>query len=114
MIFVAFLFLMSFDVFGEGNGFWPTVGAFILHSLPALVLLAILLIAWKHEIVGGIGFILAGLAYIALLFGSDFEWHKVVWAAQVSGLSWLTGILFLIVWHKKRRRTDSDVKTPVV
>ena len=114
MVFIAFLFLMSFDVFEEGSGFWPTAGAFVMHSLPALVLLAILLIAWKREIVGAIGFILAGLAYVVLVFWNDFEWYKLAWAAQISGLSWLTGTLFLIVWRKKKRLTDTDIKTPVV
>jgi len=32
-----------------------------------LSLLVILLISWKHEIVGGVVFILAGLAYITML-----------------------------------------------
>ncbi len=114
LIFIAFLFLMSFDVFGEGGNIWQIIGAFILHSLPALVLLAVLLVAWKREIVGGIGFILAGLAYIVLVFWSDFEWYKLAWAAQISGLAWLTGVLFLIGWRKKKRLANPGLKPTIV
>ncbi len=106
MIFILFLALMSLDVFGTGENFWQTIGAFLLHLVPALALLAVLLISWKHEIVGGVGFILAGLVYIALLMSSPFEWYKVSWAIQISGIAILTGILFLVGWKKKRHNNN--------
>ena len=103
--FVCFLFLMSFDVIGLGLGFWRTVGAFFMHSLPALFLLGVLLVSWKYEIVGGIGFILAGLVYIGLLMRNPFEWYMIAWAIQISGISFLTGTLFLIGWFRKNKYT---------
>ncbi|MFH0853134.1 MAG: hypothetical protein V1853_01900 [bacterium] len=102
IIFICFLALMSLDVFGTGENIWQTIGAFLLHLVPALALLAVLLISWKREIVGGVGFILAGLIYIVLLTSSPFEWYKVSWAIQISGMAILTGILFLLGWKKKR------------
>lgn len=108
IIFVLFLTLMSLDVFGPGQGFWQTAGALVLHLLPALVLLVVLVIAWKYEIVGGVGYILAGLVYIGLLFASPFEWFKVVWALQISGIAFLVGILFLVGWKKKRIAPSSN------
>jgi hypothetical protein len=102
MIFILLLALMSLDVFGTGESVWQTIGAFLLHLLPALALLAVLLVAWRHEIVGGVGFILAGLVYIALLMSSPFELYKISWAIQISGVAILTGILFLVGWKKMR------------
>jgi hypothetical protein len=106
MIFIGFLALMSFDVFGSGQGFWPTVLALFMHILPALILLIVLIISWKYEIVGGVGFILAGLVYIALLMGKPFEWYMLSWIAQISGVAFLTGILFFVGWVKKRKNHE--------
>lgn len=97
---------MSLDVFGTGLNFWQTALAFFMHNLPALLLLAVLLTSWKYEIVGGVVFILAGLAYIiALLMRNPFEWYYLVWALQISGVAFLIGTLFLLGWFKKNKKS---------
>ncbi|MDD4901360.1 MAG: hypothetical protein PHS62_04670 [Patescibacteria group bacterium] len=101
ILFIAFLVLMSLDVFGSGLDFWQTIMALFIHNLPALILLAILIVSWKYEIVGGIVFILAGLLYIALLLRNPFQWYYLAWAAQISGAAFVIGILFFINWFKK-------------
>jgi len=106
-IFICFLFLMSLDVFNLGLSFWGTIEAFLKHSLPALILIIVLIISWKYEIVGGIGFILAGIVYIAILTRGPFEWYKLMWAIQISGIAFLTGILFLIGWFKKNKKSNN-------
>ncbi|MEM4239851.1 MAG: hypothetical protein QXM31_02295 [Candidatus Woesearchaeota archaeon] len=107
LLFVAFLALFSLDVFGTGLGFWQTLGALFMHNIPALILLAVVIISWKHEIVGGIAFILAGLLYIALMAVSalrgQFEWYMIVWSLQIAGPAFLVGILFLACWRKKKK-----------
>jgi len=103
IIFLAFLFLMSLDVFGNGLSFWQTVLALFMHNVPALILLAVLLISWKYEIVGGVVFILAGILYIFLTLGRNkFEWYMLSWIIQISGVAFLIGILFIINWYKKK------------
>ena len=67
IIFILFLTLFSLDIFGNGYTFWQTVFGLFMHNIPALVLLIVTIISWKHEIVGGIVFILAGLLYITML-----------------------------------------------
>ena|SRR3989344_7649166 len=104
MIFIVFLTLMSMDVFDLELNFWQTVLAFFIHSLPAIFLLIILIISWKHEIVGGVAFILAGLVYIALIMRNPFEWYMLAWIIQISGVAFLIGILFLVGWFKKNRK----------
>lgn len=107
ILFIIFLALMSLDVFGMSAGFWQTILALFMHNIPVFILLIVLLISWKHEIVGGIAFILAGIIYITLLLitsiKSGFEWYYLAWAIQISGIAFLIGILFLIGWSKKRR-----------
>ena len=103
IIFVFFLALMSLDVFSLGLGFWDTLGALFMHSIPSLILLIILLISWRYEIVGGIAFILSGIVYIILLMMQPtFEWYLLSWALQVSGIAFLIGALFLVGWFKKK------------
>lgn len=105
MLFIGFLALMSLDVFGSGLNFWQTVVALFMHNLPALFLLIVLIISWRYEIVGGVGFILAGLVYIALLMRNSFEWYMLAWAIQIAGVAFLIGILFFIGWFKKNKRS---------
>ncbi len=101
-IFILFLALMSLDVFSPELSFWQILAGLFMHNIPALVLLVVLLVAWKYEIVGGIAFILAGLLYIAILMTNPFEWYMLAWALQISGIAFLIGILFIINWYKKR------------
>ncbi|MBS3172048.1 hypothetical protein J4438_00510 [Candidatus Woesearchaeota archaeon] len=106
IIFVFFLFLMSLDVFSLELTFWQTIGALLIHNIPAFILLIVILISWKREIVGGIAFILAGLVYIFLIvmnaLKNQFEWYMLSWAIQISGIAFIIGILFIINWKKKK------------
>jgi len=108
ILFVAFLFLFSLDVIELGFGFWGTLLAFLIHSIPAIILLILLLVSWRREIVGGIIFILFGIAYIFLnlitIFKNGFEWYYFAWIVQFSGISFLIGILFLLNWKRKKKR----------
>ena len=98
---------MSLDVFEGNYGFWGTILGLFMHNIPAFVLLAVLLISWKYEIVGGVAFILAGIIYIAMILmnilKTGFEWYYLTWAVQISGVAFLIGILFLIGWFRKKK-----------
>src|SRR3989338_1913101 len=100
IIFIFFLALMSLDVFEGNYGFWGTIAGLFMHNIPAMILLIILIISWKHEIVGGIAFILAGILYMAMILmtaiTTGFEWYYLSWAVQISGIAFFIGIMFLI------------------
>ena len=102
ILFLLFLAIFSLDVFGNGYTFWQTVLGLFMHNIPSLILLVILLISWKHELVGSIAFVLAGLVYIfIILFISQFEWYMLLWILQISGPAFLIGILWWLNWKKK-------------
>ncbi len=107
ILFIIFLALMSLDVFSPGLTFWQIFLGLLIHNIPAFILLVFLLISWKYEIVGGIGFILAGMFYLAIILRNiittGFEWYYLAWIAQISGIAFLIGILFLVGWFKKRK-----------
>ena len=106
IIFILFLAMFSLDVFDMKLGFWETALGLFMHNIPVFVLLIVLLIFWKHEIVGGIVFILAGTAYVVIMLmntlRNSFEWYMVFWSLQIAGPAFLIGILFIINWLKKR------------
>ena len=101
IIFILFLAVFSFDVFEMELSFWQTIGALFMHNIPSLILLAVLIISWKYEIVGGITFILAGLLYILMLLMRG--WYSLSGLLLIAGPAFLIGILFIIGWLKKNK-----------
>lgn len=105
VIFVVFLMMFSLDVFEPGLTFGQMATSLFIHNIPTLLLLLVLAISWKHEIVGGVAFILAGLLYILLLItSSQFESYMLSWSVIIAGPAFFIGILFMINWYKKNHR----------
>ncbi len=103
IIFILFLMMFSLDIFESGLTVWQIAIGLFMHNIPALILLIILIISWKHEIVGGIVFNIAGLLYIFMLaMNPNFEWYMISYSIFISGPAFLVGILFMINWFKKK------------
>jgi hypothetical protein len=111
ILFILFLAMFSLDVFGQGYSFSETVVGLLMHNIPAFILLVVLLISWKHEIVGGIAFILAGLLYTAMIIMNaiqgSFEWYMLSWILTIAGPAFIVGILFIVNWIQKRSHRDN-------
>lgn len=107
ILFICFLALFSLDIFGNGYSFWETVLGLFMHNVPVFILIAVLIIAWKREWVGGVAFILAGIAYIISVLISalknQFEWYYLAWAVQIAGPAFFIGILFFMNWFRKKK-----------
>ncbi len=105
IIFIFLVFLMSFDVFKQNNFSWKIILGFLIHNIPTFLLIILLIISWKKEIVGGIGFILAGLIYAGLILKNiilnGFKWYYLNWILQISGICFFIGVLFLINWKQR-------------
>jgi len=90
--FIAFLALLSLDIFDLGLGFWGTALGLLIHNIPAIILLAVTIVV-------------AGIAYLVLLAfissRSGFEWGYLASAAIISGAAFLIGALYLIGWRRK-------------
>ena len=79
--FILFLTLFSLDVFVEGQSLQHVALGFFIHSIPSLLLLMFVLIAWKHEISGGVLFILAGFEYLVMVVpGTQATPTTLTWA----------------------------------
>jgi hypothetical protein len=64
ILFALFLSIFSLDVFGNDYTLVETVVGLFMHNIPSLILLAILLVSWRHDLVGGIIFITLGIACV--------------------------------------------------
>jgi len=90
ILFAIFISIFSLDTFGEGIPFLEAVAGFLIHLIPTYIVIAVLLIAWKWELVGGILFILIGASYLVWA-------HVPHWTAflLIGGPPVLIGILFI-------------------
>lgn len=109
IVFILFLALFSLDVFGNDYTFLETIIGLFMHNIPVFVLIIILIIAWKHEIVGAISFFVAALLYVILtcvtIFKNGFEWYYISWWATIAAPAIFIGVLFLIGWKRNKRNT---------
>lgn len=96
---VAILFISMFalDAFKPDKPWLDASVEFAIHLIPSVVLLIALLIAWRHERLGGTLFILAGLAPFFLLSGALLS-HLIV-----GGPFFIAGLMFWVsyFWHNR-------------
>ncbi len=70
----------------------------IITSIPLLI---ILIIAWKYDLFGAIGFCFAGVFFLTY-----FEWGDF----PIGIIPIIIGILFTISWFKRRKQTKVNIK----
>ena len=92
ILFALFLSIFAADVFEDTSGFRTTAVALLLHLLPTFLVLLVLALAWRHELAGGILFVLLGVLYVVLTLG------RMHWSAPgaISGPLFVIGALFII------------------
>lgn len=72
ILIIFFVSLFSLDVFELEASPLELIGAFLIHSLPSIVMILFLVIAWRRPVVGFIAFLLAGLFFLrSLIFGGS-------------------------------------------
>lgn len=108
ILFIAFLTLFSLDVFQPGLSAGEIILGLFMHNIPSLVLTAIVVIAWKRELVGAVVFLLAGLLYITQVAISAPEiGMAIVWSLIIAGPAILVGGLYLANWHLKLKQAKA-------
>jgi len=107
ILFALFISLFALDVFGEGYGFWESVGAFLIHLIPTFVILIALFVAWRREWIGAILFVGLGMFYL-VVFRGDFDWITFL---IIAGPLFLIGALFLVNWLYRAQLRDENTAT---
>ena len=107
IIFILFIAMFSLDIFGNNYTFWETVVGLFMHNIITFILIIFLIIAWKHEWVGAVGFFLFGIWYIATLFinslRNGFEGYYLSWSLTIAAPAFIVGYLWWLNWKKRRR-----------
>lgn len=92
IIYICFIAIFALDVFIPGKTIGYYLVAFSIHLVPNFAIAVLLFIAWKHERLGGVFFILA-----ALFFTVFFETYRmVINFLLISFPLILIGILFFL------------------
>jgi hypothetical protein len=107
ILFICYLSLFSLDVYEPGMSAGDVALGMFMHNIPSLIMIVLLVIAWRKEIVGAISFIGAGLLYIGLVgfnvVNSELPWYiAITWGLTIAGPAFLIGILYLINWQKDK------------
>ena len=109
---IAFISLFAVDVFTEGASFslGQKIVAFLMHMIPSFVLIIALIIAWKHELVGGILIALIGLAtavFISTRRGMPFDRRSLQTVATINVPFIIVGVLFISSYflHRPKKLT---------
>jgi hypothetical protein len=105
---ILFISLFAADAFAPGLTIWQQLGAFFIHLIPSFILLAFLILAWKWELIGGIIFMVIGLAFSPFIFMLNCNRNHSIWLSLVIILTItipfvVVGILFLISHRLKKK-----------
>jgi hypothetical protein len=93
---VLFMMLFSLDCFEEGLQLGEQLLCFLMHNIPSLIIIGILMVAWKWERIGGILFLAAALA--GMIFFNVFRGN---WGALIIMTPFVvTGVLFILYHYK--------------
>ncbi len=70
IILISFLTLFSFDVITSTSSIFEIIVGFTIHSIPSLILLVALIVAWWKPRIGAVMFTLLGAIALIWLKGS--------------------------------------------
>jgi hypothetical protein len=110
VLFCLLLAPLAFDVFDMGLDFWQAIGALLVHLMPVLVLLALLVVAWRWEWLGGVAFGLFGLWTLSFYVKEPnplSTWVLVVFSPLLIAALWGLNWIFHAEVHGGRRATAS-------
>jgi len=103
ILFAVFISTFALDVFNEGYDFWKTLLALAIHLIPSVIILILLMVAWRWEWIGGIVFLIFAASYIVM------AWRRFPLSVYfvVAGPMVFISILFFINW---KYRTEVQTK----
>ena len=95
----AFLSLFAIDAF-SGKPFLEALPEFVIHLLPALVVVGAVAVAWRYPLIGAAMFAIFSLGYAVIANG------RMDWVAAISGPLGMVAGLFLVS-GLRRVRTEA-------
>lgn len=108
MLAIVFISLFAADAFDHGENIWQKIGDFLMHLIPSFILLAFLIIAWRWELIGGIIFVIIGLAFSPIVFMHNYNMNDSVGMSlgiimMITFPFVVVGVLFFISYFLKKK-----------
>ena len=105
---IIFISLFALDSFSPDLTVWQQIGAFLIHLIPSFILIALLIVAWKWEFIGGIIFTLIGLGFSPFIFKHNYNMNHSVGMSlgiilMVTFPFVVVGILFIMSYFMKKK-----------
>lgn len=95
-----FIGLFALDAFSQSRPFIEALPDFVIHLIPAFVLLALVGASWRWEWIGGVAFIGLSVVYAMTMATGHLDWMLVI-----SGPLAVVGALFLWSWFHQALRS---------
>lgn len=110
---ILFVSLFALDAFSPELSIWQQIGGFLIHLMPSFILLALLILAWKREFIGGIIFIIIGLGLSPIVFSHNYRMNHSIFMSLGIILTItipfaIVGVLFIISHFKRKKSIDNE------
>jgi hypothetical protein len=106
ILIIFFVSLFSLDVFEMEGTPLELLGAFLIHSLPSIILIVLLVFAWRRPVVGFIAFLLAGLFFLRFVIFDGDLLHFLLFSGP---LLLISGLFYADWrWHTPQPPTPID------
>ena len=105
---ILFVSLFATDVFVEKDTLGQQFIAFFIHLIPSFILIALLILAWNWEKIGGIIFTIIGIGLSPFIYQHNYKMnHSVAMSLLIILMITfpfvLVGILFILSHFKKKK-----------
>ena len=113
---ILFISMFAADAFQPELTLWQQISGFLIHLLPSYLLIALLWVAWKWELIGGIIWTLFGLVTTPLVWNINYSMNHSV-ATTLGVIMAITfpfiliGILFIASHYAKKRQDHRLIHT---
>lgn len=106
---ILFISLFALDAFQPSLSIWQQIVEFLMHLVPSFILTALLIIAWKRELIGGILFTVIGLGFSPVVFIHNYNMNHSVFIslgiiATITLPFIVVGILFISSHFIKKKQ----------
>lgn len=92
IVMILFMAMFSLDAFEGNETFIRKVFGFLINSIPVMIIIVILIIAWKREVAGGLLLIIASIA--GMLYFHSFRGNPA--SLIILTPFFLAGALFIL------------------
>jgi hypothetical protein len=111
--------MFALDSFASHLTIGQQIGRFVIHLIPTYILVALLIIAWKWELIGGILFILLGIGFSPVVYNINYHRnHSVMMSLGIILMItlpfMLIGGLFMLSHFLKKKQSRILVNEKVM